>query len=48
MTSALFSAFVLIVVASLATYRIRMRRRYEKLKVSGGRKAFALNLFDRP
>ncbi len=43
----LFPAVVLAAAAVVAAYRFRARRRFEKLKVSGGRKALVLNLVDR-
>jgi hypothetical protein len=48
MKSVLFPAFVVAVIAVFATYRIHVRRRFEKLRMSGGRKAFVRNIFDRP
>ncbi len=47
MKSVLFPAFVVAAIAIFTTYRIHVRRRFEKLKVSGGRKALAHNLVDR-
>jgi hypothetical protein len=43
----LFPAVVLAVAAVFVVSRMRARRRLERLKVSGGRKSLALNLFDR-
>ncbi len=47
MKSALFPALVFAAFAVATTFRIRARRRFEKLKLSGGRKALVLNLVDR-
>ncbi len=47
MAAALFPAVVLAAVAVFASVRFQARRRYERLKVSGGRKALVLNLMDR-
>lgn len=43
----LFPALVLAAATAVAAYRFRVRRRFEKLKVSGGKKALFLNLMDR-
>jgi hypothetical protein len=41
-------AFVAVGVAAIiAIARLRARRRYARLRISGGRKSLALNLFDR-
>jgi multisubunit Na+/H+ antiporter MnhC subunit len=42
----LVSAVVVAAAVAIAT-KLRARRRYAKQKVSGGRKALVLNLFDR-
>jgi hypothetical protein len=47
MQSALFPAVVLAVVAFATGSKILARRRFSKLKVSGGRMALVLNLVDR-
>ena len=47
MQSAVVPGLVLAVVAAVAGYRVYARRRFAKLKVSGGRMALVLNLVDR-
>jgi hypothetical protein len=47
MQSALFPALVLVVVAVAVGSKIRARRRFAKLKVSGGRMALVLNIVNR-
>ncbi len=47
MSSALVPGLVVVVLAVAAALRFRARRRYERLRVSGGRKALVLNLVDR-
>jgi hypothetical protein len=47
MQSALFPAVVLVVLAVATGSKIYARRRFSKLKVSGGRMALVLNLVDR-
>jgi hypothetical protein len=45
--SAVLPAVVLTVAAVVIASKVRTRRRAAKVKVSGGRKALVLNLFDR-
>ncbi len=45
--SALLVAVVAVAAALTITRKLKARRQYAKLKLSGGRKAFALNLFGR-
>ena len=47
MQSALFPALVLAVLAFAVGFKIRARRRFAKLKVSGGRMALVLNIVNR-
>ncbi len=47
MQSVLFPGCVLAVVAYLAISKIRARRRFARMKVSGGRMALVLNLHNR-
>jgi hypothetical protein len=47
MQSALVPGLVVVAVATVAGYRAYTRRRFAKLKVSGGRMALVLNLVDR-
>lgn len=47
MQSALVPAVVVAVVAVVAGRRALARRRFEKMKVSGGRMALVLNLVNR-
>ncbi len=44
MSSALVPGLVVVVVAAVAGVRFRARRRFERLRVSGGRKALLLNI----
>lgn len=44
MSSALVPGLAVVFVAVFAGVRLRARRRYERLRVSGGRKALVLNL----
>jgi hypothetical protein len=47
MSAALVPGLVFVVVATVVGVRYRARRRFERLRVSGGRKALVLNLVDR-
>jgi hypothetical protein len=47
LSSALFPAVILALVTLGFAHRFRARRRAAKLAVSGGRKAFVLNLAER-
>lgn len=48
MLSASFVAVLAVAAALTIAVKLKARRRYARMKVSGGRKALALNLFNRP
>jgi hypothetical protein len=45
--SALLVSVLAVAVVLMIALKLKARRRYAKMKVSGGRKALALNLFNR-
>jgi hypothetical protein len=45
--SALLVSVLAVAVILMIALKLKARRRYAKMKVSGGRKALALNLFNR-
>lgn len=47
MHSALLVAALAVAATVTVAVKLKARRRYAKMKVSGGRKALALNLFNR-